>query len=305
MPFKPEEPPKEEPIEEPGWLLIDGHNMMYRAFYAMPSLTHSDGSPVGAILGTCNMLMKVALPYLRRGAKVIFCADSPEKTWRSQLDPQYKATRSKMPADLKEQIEETKTAVAAFGAAILTVPGHEADDIIATLALRHAEDGVDVWSSDKDLLQLLEFPGIRVLDKDGVASTADDVFRAFGVAPAQIGDYLALVGDKSDNIKGIPGIGPKSAAKLLTTFGTLDRVLKDGPTSDIAGAAKRKLLANADKDLIALARRLVTLDTDVPIPNSLDDHECIFDWDRLTDIADRYELLQFKTRIRRERNKPP
>mmetsp|Transcript_20406 Transcript_20406/g.65738 ORF Transcript_20406/g.65738 Transcript_20406/m.65738 type:complete len:327 (-) Transcript_20406:743-1723(-) len=305
----------------PRWLLIDGHNLMYRAFYAMPELT-KDGQPVGAVLGTSNMLMKVALPYALRGARVVFVVDGPAKTWRSDLDPNYKATRSRMPDDLRTQIEDTQDAARAFGARVLEVPGHEADDVIATLAVKHAEDGVDVWSTDKDLLQLLAVDGVRILDKDGVASTADDVARSFGVAPSQIADYLAMVGDTSDNVKGIKGIGPKTAAKFLTAFDTLDRVLEEGPTSLTAGPAKRKLLADADRDTVELARKLVTLNRDVPIPDDEEEpeeepagdvdgkriladqtttvaekKEGHFDWDRLIGLADRYGFAHFRSRV--------
>jgi len=307
---------------------------MYRSFYAMPpTLTRpSDGKPIGAVAGVANSLFRFALPYALSGATIVFAVDARDKaaSWRVQLSPEYKATRPRMPPALREQVAFVEAAAQAFGAAVTRVDGQEADDIIATLAVRHAADGVDVWSGDKDLLQLVGTDGVRVIADSTKAAQAakvyasdDDVRAAFGVAAAQMGDYLALVGDASDNVPGVKGIGPKTAVKFLDAFGTLEDVLAKAPTSDVAGKAVRKKIADADHDAVRLSRRLVALDTAVALPDSLlkrrrgtssdagiapgaasdEDSSAAppegvdFDWDRLLQLADDHGFEVFRRRV--------
>ena len=201
-------------------VLIDGSSYLYRAFHALPPLTAPDGSPTGALFGIVNMLratMKENPDY------VAFVMDASGPTFRDELYPEYKATRSAMPDDLRAQVEPMKQIVEALGFPILCVPGVEADDVIGTLAVQAQAAGIPVMIStgDKDFAQLVR-PGITltntmtgsVLDEAGVQAK-------FGVRPDQIVDYLALMGDAIDNIKGVDKCGPKTAAKWLGEYGTL------------------------------------------------------------------------------------
>ncbi len=196
-------------------LLVDGSSYLYRAFHALPPLTSSKGEPTGAVLGVLNMLNKLMKEESPQRVAIVF--DAPGRTFRDDLFDQYKAHRTPMPDDLRSQLQPLLEAVTALGLPLLRVAGVEADDVIGTLAVRAAAAGFDVLIStgDKDMAQLVD-PHISLvntmsntrLDRDGVKAK-------FDVFPEQIVDYLALVGDSSDNIPGITGVGPKTAAKWL------------------------------------------------------------------------------------------
>src|SRR5271154_3764513 len=206
-------------------ILVDGSGYLYRAFHALPPLTTSRGEPTGAVLGVLNMLNKMIKEEAPDRIAVVF--DAPGRTFRDDLFDQYKAHRAPMPDDLRSQVQPLLEAVAAMGLPLLRVTGVEADDVIGTLARQGAESGYDVLIStgDKDMAQLV---GPRVglintmfntrLDRDGVKAK-------FDVFPEQIADYLALVGDTSDNIPGITGVGAKTAAKWLKQYQTLDELV--------------------------------------------------------------------------------
>ena len=274
------------------WLLIDGTNLIYRSFYGMPSLGSED-APVGATLGVSNALLKVALPYAVRGARIVFCLDPRGKdNWRTALSPAYKAQRKRAPDALYAQMADSADAAVAFGAAVTKVDGHEADDVIATLAAEHAAEGVDVWTGDKDLLQLAAYDGVRVLDAKG--AYVDPVAK-FGVEPAQLGDYLALVGDKSDNIEGVRGVGPKAACALLEVFGDLETILAEAPAAD--GAVPKRAadaIARADPAAVRVDRRLVGLNEAVPLPELAFPP---FSWPALIDHADRFAFASFRKKV--------
>ncbi|MGE5663637.1 MAG: DNA polymerase I [Deltaproteobacteria bacterium] len=241
--------------------LIDGHNVLYRTFYALPRLSAPDGTPTNAVLGTARILLKILREENPDAIAAVF--DSREPTPRHALFPEYKANRLAIPEELAAQIPVVKEAIDALGVPRLEVPGVEADDVIGTLAAAAEVQGMDVVivSSDKDLYQLVS-ERIRVRDglKDRPIGVAE-VRETFGVGPGQVVDLLALAGDPSDNVPGVPGIGEKTASALLREFGSLDNLLDHADR--LKGARRAKIEANAD--IARLCRRLATIDRGVPL----------------------------------------
>ena len=242
-------------------VLIDGYSYMYRAFHALPPLTTSKGQPTGAIFGFLNMLRQIQ--RTRKPDLMAVVMDAPGPTFRDALYAEYKATRVAMPDELQSQIEPLLEMVRALGLPMLREPGVEADDVIGTLALRAAAAGLDtlIATSDKDMAQLVNerihlFDGIsnRELDTAGVIAK-------FGVPPERIIDYLTLVGDTSDNIPGVPSVGPKTAAKWLTEFGSLDAIVSRA--DEIKGKVGEKLRENLKQ--IPLSKQLATIHVNVPL----------------------------------------
>jgi DNA polymerase I len=241
-------------------VLIDGSSYLFRAFHALPPLTAPDGSPTGALFGIVNMLratLKENPDY------VAFVVDASGPTFRDELYPEYKATRSAMPDDLRAQVEPMMQIVEALGFPVLRVPGVEADDVIGTLAVQAHAQGIPVTIStgDKDFAQLVR-PGIT-LTNTMTGSVLDEagVVAKFGVRPDQIVDYLALMGDTVDNIRGVDKCGPKTAAKWLGEYGTLDAVMANA--GNIGGKIGENLRAVLDR--LPLNRVLVTIKQDVAL----------------------------------------
>ncbi|HEX5487893.1 MAG TPA: DNA polymerase I [Rhodanobacteraceae bacterium] len=268
--------------------LIDGSSYLYRAFHALPPLSNAAGEPTGALFGVVGMLRAVLNEKPDYAAFVI---DAPGPTFRDEIYPEYKATRLPMPDDLRAQVGPMLTIVEALGLPILNVPGVEADDVIGTLANRAAADGieVEVSTSDKDFAQLVR-PGVTLvntmthtsLDRDGVTAK-------FGVPPERIVDYLALMGDSVDNIPGVPKCGPKTAAKWLNQFGTLDDVI--ARADDVGGKIGENLRAALPQ--LPLSRQLATIKTDVEMdlgPRDLVPRPR--DVDALRALYSRYEFRQ-------------
>jgi DNA polymerase-1 len=251
----------------PDLVLVDGSSYLYRAFHALPPFTNSRGEPTGAVFGVLNMLNKFLKDYDPERIAVVF--DASGKTFRDELFAEYKAHRPPMPDDLRAQIEPLFEAVRGMGLPILREQGVEADDVIGTLARAAARQNLSVLIStgDKDMAQLVS-PQITlintmsntVLDRAGV-KTKFDVF------PEQIIDYLALVGDSSDNIPGIDKVGPKTAAKWLGQYSTLDALVADA--ANVSGKVGENLRAGLGT--LELARKLATIRTDLTLPLSLDD----------------------------------
>jgi len=243
-------------------VLIDGSSYLYRAFHALPPLTNAQGEPTGALFGVVNMLRAT---LKERPEYVAFVVDAPGKTFRDDLYPAYKANRAAMPDELRAQVEPMCAIVHALGISILREPGVEADDVIGTLALQGAGEGLDVTIStgDKDFAQLVR-PGIRLVNTmTGSQMDSDEAVMAkFGVRAGQIVDLLALMGDAVDNVPGVEKCGPKTAAKWLAEYGTLDGVMAQ------AEAIKGKIGENLRAALprLPLNRDLVTIKTDVPLP---------------------------------------
>jgi DNA polymerase-1 len=243
-------------------VLVDGSSYLYRAFHALPPLTNSRGEPTGAVLGVLNMLHRMLREQNPQHVAVVF--DAPGKTFRDDLFAEYKAHRPPMPDDLRAQVEPLIDAVAALGLPLLRIPGVEADDVIGTLAQRAAQSGMPVLVStgDKDMAQLVTERITLVNTMTNSSLDRAGVKVKFDVYPEQIIDYLALVGDASDNIPGVPKVGPKTAAKWLNEYGTLDNLLAH--QDSIEGKVGESLRASlAD---LALSRELAQIRCDVDLP---------------------------------------
>jgi len=248
--------------------LVDGSNYLYRAFYAIPELSTSQGFPTNAIYGFTIMLLKLLKTY--DPSYLAVCFDVKGPTFRHEAYANYKATRRPIPEALIPQIPYVKDITQALGCTILEEEGIEADDIIGTLAVRFASPSLKVVivSGDKDLLQLVN-THITVIDtmKDKCYDVAS-VRERYGIDPSQIADFLALTGDTSDNIPGVPGIGPKGALRLLEEFGSLEQILDH---LDRVKNGRAQMALRTAHDQARLSKELATIRTDVPISVTLDD----------------------------------
>ncbi|MDP2205367.1 MAG: DNA polymerase I [Alphaproteobacteria bacterium] len=248
--------------------LIDGSGFIFRAYHALPPLNRPDGTPVNAVLGFTNMLVKLITEMHVPNIAVIF--DAKRKNFRNDIYAEYKANRSETPEDLIPQFPLIREATEAFSIPGIELEGYEADDLIATYARLAREKGwpVTIVSSDKDLMQLVR-DGVRMMDpmKNKFMGEAD-VFEKFGVTPDKVVDVQALAGDSVDNVPGVPGIGIKTAAQLITEYGDLDTLL--ARAGEIKQPKRREaLLENADKARIS--RQLVALDAHVAPPIAVED----------------------------------
>ncbi|HVK81227.1 MAG TPA: 5'-3' exonuclease H3TH domain-containing protein, partial [Verrucomicrobiae bacterium] len=258
----------------PRLFLIDGSGYIFRAYHALPPLTRaSDGLSVGAVAGFCNMLWKFLEEMKGSEAPthlaVIF--DKSEITFRNKLYPEYKAHRPPAPEDLVPQFPLIRDATRAFNLPSIDMGGFEADDLIATYARQAAGTGaqVKIVSSDKDLMQLIVEGQIQLYDpmKNRVLGP-EAVMEKFGVTPDRVIDAQALIGDSTDNVPGAPGIGPKTAAELIATFGSLDAILERA--GEVKQQKRRETLINF-ADQIRLSRELVTLKDDVAVEEKWED----------------------------------
>jgi DNA polymerase I len=252
---------------EPSIILVDGSSFLFRAFHALPPLTNSRGEPTGAILGVANMLRKLLAEYPNSHIAVVF--DAPGKTFRDELFSEYKAHRPRTPDELKAQIEPLYELIRVLGIPVLVEPGVEADDVIGTLARQAASAGYSVIIStgDKDMAQLVDD---RIILENTMTDTRldhDGVVEKFGVRPGQITDYLALVGDASDNIPGVPKVGPKTAAKWLVQYGSVENIIQSA--NEIKGKVGENLRAALEQ--IPLAKRLATIKCDLPLAVAIED----------------------------------
>jgi DNA polymerase-1 len=241
--------------------LVDGSGFIFRAFYALPPLKRPDGTPVGAVLGFVNMMLKLVDDFKASHLAVIF--DAGRKTFRNDLYPDYKANRSETPEDLIPQFSLIRQACQAFQIQSIEQEGFEADDLIATYARLAREQGlkVTIVSSDKDLMQLVA-PGVDMFDPvKNKTIGPDQVVEKFGVGPQLVRDMQALIGDSSDNIPGVPGVGPKTALELVQAFGSLEGVL--ARAEEIPQARRRQLILDHG-DLARISYQLVSLDAQVP-----------------------------------------
>ena len=271
----------------PDLVLVDGSSYVYRAFHALPPLTNSRGEPTGAVFGVLNMLVKFVKDYQPRCIAVVF--DAPGKTFRDELFAEYKAQRQPMPNDLRSQIPPLLAIIKAQGLPLLQIDGVEADDVIGTLACRAAANGKSVVIStmDKDMAQLVNESITLVNTMSNTVLDRAGVKAKFDVFPEQIIDYLALVGDTSDNIPGIEKVGPKTAAKWLTQYGSLDGVVAHA--AEISGKVGENLRAGFDR--LELSRKLATIHTDLDLP--LKQEELVAgtpDVESLRQLYIRYEL---------------
>ncbi|WP_095165146.1 DNA polymerase I [Pseudomonas sp. Irchel 3H3] len=278
-------------------VLVDGSSYLYRAFHALPPLTTSKGLPTGAVKGVLNMLKSLRKQYPDSPFAVVF--DAKGGTFRDDMYAEYKANRPSMPDDMRVQIEPLHASVIALGFPLLCVEGVEADDVIGTLARSSAaaDRPVVISTGDKDMAQLVDGHITLVNTMTGSSMDVAGVKEKFGVAPEQIIDYLALMGDSSDNIPGVPGIGPKTASGLLVgvngglteLYAQLDMV----PSLPIRGAKTLPAKLEEHREMAFLSYQLATIKVDVPLDVGLDDlHLREPDRDKLAEL---YALLEFKS----------
>jgi len=277
-------------LDSPDLVLIDASSYLYRAFHALPGLSTTRGEPTGAVLGVLNMLAK----FLKecRAKRIALVFDAPGRTFRDDLFAEYKAHRTPMSNDLRSQVNPLLAILRAQGLPLLRIEGVEADDVIGTLACRAARAGQTVLIStgDKDMAQLVDGSitlvntmSNSVLDRAGVKAK-------FDVFPEQIIDYLALVGDTSDNIPGIEKVGPKTAAKLLNQYGSLDNLIRN--VGEVSGKVGDNLRAGLET--LELSRRLATIHSDLELPVTLEELvPSQPDTEQLRELYTRYELRNF------------
>ncbi|MGH8300739.1 MAG: 5'-3' exonuclease H3TH domain-containing protein, partial [Steroidobacteraceae bacterium] len=273
--------------DSPDLVLVDASSYLYRAFHALPGLSNARGEPTGAVLGVLNMLAK----FLKecRPKRMVLVFDAPGRTFRDDLFAEYKAHRTPMSDDLRSQVEPLLTILRAQGMPLMRVEGVEADDVIGTLACRAARAGQSVLIStgDKDMTQLVDGSITLVNTMSNTVLDRAGVKAKFDVFPEQIIDYLALVGDSSDNIPGIDKVGPKTAAKLLNQYGTLDNLIRN--VQEVSGKVGENLRAGLET--LELSRKLATIRSDLELPVTLEELiPAEPDTVRLRELYTRYEL---------------
>jgi DNA polymerase I len=268
-------------------VLVDGSSYLFRAYHALPKLSSSKGDPTGALLGVLNMINKLIKDQPSEHFAVVF--DAPGKTFRDAMFEQYKANRPPMPDELRAQVEPLLEAVPALGLHLLRIEGVEADDVIGTLCRQCAGNGMNVLVStgDKDMAQLVGDNVTVVNTMTGSVLDREGVKKKFDVYPEQIVDYLALVGDSSDNIPGVPRVGAKTAAKWLNDYGTVDAIIANA--DKVGGKVGESLRENIDQ--LRLSQQLATIRQDVPLPFNADELlRAPPDTERLRELYVRFEL---------------
>ncbi|WP_447527730.1 DNA polymerase I [Vreelandella sp. TE19] len=277
-------------------VLVDGSSYLYRAFHALPPLNASNGQPTGAVKGVLNMLKRLIKDYPQSPMAVVF--DAPGKTFRDEMYSEYKAHRPPMPDDLRGQIQPLHDCVKALGLPLLCIEGVEADDVIGTLAFHATQAGRDavISTGDKDMAQLVNAHITLVNTMKDETLDVAGVEDKFGLPPSLIIDFLALMGDKVDNIPGVPGVGEKTAIGLLqgmeggldTIYGDLDKI----KTLSFRGAKTLHKKLEEHRDQAYLSYQLATIKTDCELPVGLDDLDIAHpDREKLTEL---YQMLEFK-----------
>ncbi|MBI4033951.1 MAG: hypothetical protein HY378_00165 [Candidatus Brennerbacteria bacterium] len=280
-------------------LLIDANSLIHRAYHALPPLTTPEGKPIGAVYGLASMLLKIAREERPDYTAAAF--DTPEATFRDELFEDYKAQRPKVDEELVGQLAEARNLFREFNIPSFEKPGYEADDIIATLAKKFDGGGnlkVIILTGDLDTLQLVSGSEVVVkTPKKGVSETMiydeEAVKERYGVGPGKLNDYKGLTGDPSDNVPGVPGVGPKTASKLIQEFGSLEKLYENlGKTE---GKLKEKLLENRGKAL--LSRKLVELRKDIPLEANLE--SLVFDSPGNEKLTKYFDKLGFQSLAKR------
>lgn len=256
-------------IEKTPLILVDGSSYLYRAYHALPPLTNSKGKPTGAVKGVINMMRRLQKDYPESTLVVVF--DAKGKTFRDDMYSEYKANRPPMPDDLRMQIEPIHQIIQAMGLPMLIIDGVEADDVIGTLAVQATtiEQPVVVSTGDKDIAQLVNEYITLVNTMTNTLLDREGVIEKFGIPPELIIDFLALLGDKSDNIPGVPGVGEKTALGLLQGIGGLDAIysrLDEVAGLEFRGAKNMAPKLEEHRDFAYLSYQLATIKTDVPLP---------------------------------------
>ncbi len=251
-------------MEDKNLVVIDGSSLIYRAFYALPHLTTSSGLPTGAALGFLNMVLKLLDDY--HPFNIIVAFDHPQKTFRHQLQESYKAQRKPMPDELKPQIEIVKELLKLMNFGVLEMPGWEGDDLMGSVKERASSDfQIFLVTSDLDMLQLLDEKTLLLQPYRGVTNLKKISLKEFqkewGISPKQWVDVLSLSGDPSDNISGVPGIGEKTAVKLVKQFGNWEGILEN---LSLLPPKIREAIEN-NRDKVEENRKLITLEKNLPI----------------------------------------
>jgi len=243
------------------FILVDGSSYLFRAYHALPKLTNSQGEATGALLGVLTMLRKLIDEHEPDYLAVVF--DAPGTTFRDDIYPAYKANRPPMPDDLREQVLPLKEVIRAMGLPLLEIPRVEADDVIGTLAVRAAADGLDtlISTGDKDMAQLVDEHIILINTMNDTVLDRAGVEAKFGVPPERIVDFLSLVGDSVDNVPGVPKCGPKTAAKWIQEYGSLEGVMEHA--AQVKGRIGENLRATLEQ--LPLSRQLTTIKLDVDL----------------------------------------
>lgn len=278
--------------KKPILVLVDGSSYLYRAFHAMPSLTNSQGDPTGAVLGVTNMLNRLFADYESQHIAVVFDAKGP--TFRHEQYAQYKANRPPMPDELRSQVEQIHTIVGLLGLPLIQHSGVEADDVIGTLAVQARAAGMQVIVStgDKDLAQLVNADVSLVDTMKNAAMDEAAVSDKFGVRPDQIIDYLGLVGDTSDNIPGVPKVGPKTAAKWLSQYGTAEQLIENA--DQIKGKVGESLREHIEQ--LRLSVQLATIKTDLELDVKPED--IVVAPKNVAELRTLYGALEFNSLLR-------
>ena len=283
----------------PTLYLIDGNSYIYRAYYAIRNLSASDGTPTNAVFGFTNMVLKLLKEKKPDYFGIVF--DSPGPTHRHEAFKEYKAHRPGMPEDLIPQVPVIKEIINAFNITIIEKQGYEADDILGMIAKNAEAEGIDVFiaTGDKDMCQVVS-PKIRLCDtmKDKVTEEKD-VIERYGVKPSQFPEILALMGDASDNIPGAPGIGEKTAVKLLKEFGDIDNLIEN--LGKIKNTRARNAVAENIEN-IRLSKELATLVLDVPVDISIKDLEVREpEWSRLLEYFQRFQFTSLMKQVQQKK----
>lgn len=278
-------------------IIIDGNSIVNRAFYALPDLTNKKGLHTNAIFGFTNMLFKLIDTYKPTHISVAFDKKAP--TFRHLEYKEYKAGRKKMPDELKQQLEPLKNLLDAFNINRLEIEGYEADDIIGTVSLKAEQDGYKVYivTGDKDAIQLASKTTTTLITKKGVGEVEEydfnEVEKKYGMTPTQFIDLKGLMGDKSDNIPGVPGIGEVTGIKLIKEFGSIENIIEN--IDSVKGSPRKKIEEN--KELAIMSKRLATIIRDVPVDFDLEKLEFgNYDKSKLIEV---FNELNFNTLISR------
>lgn len=279
-------------------ILVDGSSYLYRAFHALPPLTNSKGLPTGAVKGVINMMRRLQKDYPDSTTAVIF--DAKGKTFRDEIYSEYKANRPPMPDELRSQIEPIHNIIRAMGMPLISIEGVEADDVIGTYAVQATEQQrpVIISTGDKDIAQLVNQHISLVNTMTDTFMDRDGVIEKFGIPPELIIDYLALLGDKSDNIPGVPGVGEKTALGLLQGLGGLDSIyqrLDEVAGLGIRGAKTLAAKLEEHKDLAYLSYTLATIKTDVSLDLSVD--QLVNQAPDKAELLKQFQEMEFKTWI--------
>ncbi|MFZ5697552.1 MAG: DNA polymerase I [Pseudomonadota bacterium] len=255
-------------------ILVDGSSYLYRAFHALPPLANSKGQSTGAVKGVLNMLKSLLKEYAPTHMAVVF--DAPGKTFRDALFSEYKAHRPSMPEDLRSQVQPLQAAIRALGIPLIVEAGVEADDVIGTLAMRAKRGGrkTVISTGDKDMAQLVDDDITLVNTMHNIKLDRQGVIDKYGIPPEHVIDFLALMGDSSDNIPGVEGIGEKTALALVAGLGSVENIYADTAkiaTLSFRGAKQLPAKLDAQRDAAFLSKQLATIHTDVQIKESIDD----------------------------------